>query len=102
MASMTFQRWEGGKPSPVVDGARREIRFDSSPKYSVCKQFGWRESSFRLEEESRDSSFVVYRVHASASEDCPPESAPMVGKLVAKTRARIWAEQSDPYHVTTP
>lgn len=98
MGSMTFERWEGGKPAPMVEGVKREIRFDSSPRYSICKQFGFAEETYRQVEETRDSNFVTYGIYATASRDCPPERSPLVGKLIAKTRERIWTEQHDPYH----
>lgn len=95
MASMTFTRWDGGKPAEKAEGVKNEIRFDSSPKFSICKQFGFYEDSYRQVETSSNSEFTTYDIYGSnlRAEDREDLPVPMVGVLVAKTRTRILAEQ---------
>ena len=87
--SMTFLKYEGGQPAPVIEGVKREIRFDSSPKYVICRQFGFAEETYRQELVNRDGDKVKYNVYASADRDCPPGREPHVGVLTGFTRESL-------------
>jgi hypothetical protein len=50
----------------VEQRARNEIRFDSSPKRSICMQFGWSEELFELRNErpGQRTGELVWDVYA--------------------------------------
>lgn len=78
-----------------VDGARTNIiNFDSSPKYSLTKQYGFSTVGFELREVARDDRHVTYDVMAcyrSGGTDDEPEYGPTVkrGTLVEKTTEEL-------------
>ena len=52
----------------LPEGVKREIRFDSSPKYSICKQYGYAQEKFSLRNERQEKNETVYDVYAGNSD----------------------------------
>ena len=77
MGKYRFERATGCKD----DGQRQIINFDSSPKFSITKQFGYAEKDFELRETKRDSDrYVHYDVYARVRSG-GSEQNPEYGKL---------------------
>lgn len=74
MAKFTFERL------PHLRGPDdRPLRFDSSPHYSIPKQFGYNPSTFRYEKiPSKDSKFEVFNIYAKML--APEDEAALLAK----------------------
>lgn len=83
MGMSTFTRLPQGDAPPVVKS------FDSSPKYSICKQFGYDESTFELVLLKEDKMSRTYEVRAAQSGG----KVSKIGTLVAKTMEAVWGTQ---------
>lgn len=78
MASMVFTRGSDGK----------QLRFDSSPQFSLPKAFAWVEGSVELRRTATERDTVTFDVYAKLTPDDSKLSK--MGVLVQKTREAIW------------
>jgi len=63
MGKYRFERVNTG----TTDARTNVISFDSSPKGSICRQYGYQPEGFRLQETRRTSTEVTYDVYARSS-----------------------------------
>jgi len=69
-----------------VKGAKNIINFDSSPKFSICKQFGYAQDNFELRKDEKRSTDrkVVYDVFAGQVTGTDDSGKPVVSPAIKR------------------